>query len=198
MRDLEPLTKGFTILNDKKIKTRSLAGMITPFEATQVREVDGNKVMSFGCGSFGYDIRCSNEFKIFTPSTGKLTVIDPKSFDESALVSYTGDVCVIPPHSYVLTRSLEYFDMPRTVTAICLGKSTYARCAVLVNVTPLEAGWQGHLTIEISNLAPLPVKIYANEGVAQLVFFEGDEPEVSYADRAGKYQGQVGITLARV
>lgn len=198
MRDLEPLTKGCAILNDKKIKTRALAGMITPFEATQVREVDGNKVMSFGCSSFGYDIRCSNEFKIFTPSTGQLTVIDPKSFDESALVSYTGDVCVIPPHSYVLTRSLEYFDMPRTVTAICLGKSTYARCAVLVNVTPLEAGWQGHLTIEISNLAPLPVKIYANEGCAQLVFFEGDEPLTSYADRSGKYQGQVGITLARV
>ena len=105
---------------------------------------------------------------------------------------------MIPPHSYVLTRSLEYFDMPRTVTAICLGKSTYARCAVLVNVTPLEAGWQGHLTIEISNLAPLPVKIYANEGCAQLVFFEGDEPLTSYADRSGKYQGQVGITLARV
>lgn len=198
-----------TILADWQIREFAQTGMIDPFVDRQVKEVettesfvfDGGlkkRVISYGASSFGYDIRCSNEFKIFTPSTGQLTVVDPKAFDPAALVDYVGDVCVIPPHSYVLTRSLEYFKMQRNVTAICLGKSTYARCAVLVNCTPLEAGWEGHLTIEISNLSPLPVKLYANEGIAQLLFFQGEQPDVSYADRGGKYQGQRGVTLAKV
>lgn len=195
-----------TILADWQIIELAKAGMIEPFVNEQVKEVERTaaglnwtqKVISYGVSSFGYDLRCSDEFKIFTPSTGQLTVVDPKAFDPAALVDYVGDVCVIPPHSYVLTRSLEYFKMPRNVTAICLGKSTYARAAVLVNMTPLESSWEGHLTIEISNLSPLPVKIYANEGIAQIVFLQGEQPAVSYADRKGKYQSQVGITLAKV
>jgi len=197
-----------TILADWQIIELAKAGMIEPFVDGQVKEIErpdwGNggsyrdKVISYGVSSFGYDLRCSDEFKIFTPSTGQLTVVDPKAFDPAALVDYVGDVCVIPPHSYVLTRSLEYFRMPRNVTSICLGKSTYARAAVLVNVTPLEAEWQGHLTIEISNLSPLPVKLYANEGICQLIFLQGEQPITSYADRKGKYQSQVGITLAKV
>ena len=195
-----------TILADWQIIELAKAGMIEPFVDGQVKEVERTaaglnwtqKVISYGVSSMGYDLRCSDEFKIFTPSTGQLTVVDPKSFDPAALVDYVGDVCVIPPHSYVLTRSLEYFRMPRDVTALCIGKSTYARCAVLVNCTPLESEWEGHLTIEISNLSPLPVKLYANEGIAQLVFFRGEQPLISYADRAGKYQGQRGVVLAKV
>lgn len=195
-----------TILADWQIIELAKAGMIEPFVNEQVKEVERTaaglnwtqKVISYGVSSFGYDLRCSDEFKIFTPSTGQLTVVDPKAFDPAALVDYVGDVCVIPPHSYVLTRSLEYFRMPRNVTSICLGKSTYARAAVLVNVTPIEAEWQGHLTIEISNLSPLPVKLYANEGICQLIFLQGEQPTTSYADRKGKYQSQTGITLARV
>lgn len=187
-----------TILADWQINRLAQAGMITPFVGEQVKEIDERRVISFGLSSFGYDLRCSNEFKIFTPSTGQLTVVDPKAFDPAALVDYVGDTCVIPPHSYVLTRSLERFEMPRDVTGICLGKSTFARCAILVNVTPLEAGWCGHLTIEISNLSPLPVKLYANEGICQIIFLQGADPDISYADRDGKYQAQTGITLAKV
>lgn len=187
------------ILTDWELSVMALQfDMIAPFVVEQVKEIDNRRVISYGVSSFGYDIRCSKEFKIFTPSTGQLTVIDPKAFDPKALADYVGDECVIPPHSYVLTRSVEYFKMPRDTMAICLGKSTYARCAILVNVTPLEPGWEGHLTIEISNLSPLPVKLYANEGIAQLLFFQGEQPETSYADRGGKYMGQTGVTLAKV
>lgn len=172
--------------------------MIEPFESASVKLLDGNKAISFGLSSFGYDLRVSNEFKIFSPSTGQLTVIDPKAMDESAMVDYVGDVCVIPPNSFALARSVEYFRMPRNVLGICLGKSTYARTGIITNFTPFEPGWEGFVTIEISNTTPLPAKIYANEGIAQCLFIAGEEPEVSYAEKGGKYQSQVGITLAKV
>ncbi len=167
--------------------------MIVPFEERQVR--DG--VISYGLGSYGYDIRVANEFKVFTNLNS--TVVDPKQFDQRSFVDFKVDVCIIPPNSFALARSLEYFKMPRNVTGIVLGKSTYARCGVVTNFTPLEAGWEGFITIEISNTTPLPAKIYANEGIAQVLFFEADEPcEISYADRKGKYQGQQGITLPKI
>ncbi len=169
-------------------------GMIEPFEDGQVR--DG--VISYGLSSFGYDIRVAQDFRIFTPATGQLTVIDPKAVDERALQSYTGDVCIIPPNSFALGRTIEYFRIPRNVLAICVGKSTYARCGIIVNVTPFEPEWEGYVTIEISNTTPLPARIYAGEGIAQVLFFEGETPEVSYADRNGKYQKQGGITLPRL
>ncbi len=169
-------------------------GMIEPFEDNQVR--DG--VISYGLSSFGYDIRVAKDFRIFTPATGQLTVIDPKAVDERALQSYTGDVCIIPPNSFALGRTIEYFRIPRNVLAICVGKSTYARCGIIVNVTPFEPEWEGYVTIEISNTTPLPARIYAGEGIAQVLFFEGETPEVSYADRNGKYQKQGGITLPRL
>ena len=169
-------------------------GMIEPFEDGQVR--DG--VISYGLSSFGYDIRVAKDFRIFTPATGQLTVIDPKAVDERALQSYTGDVCIIPPNSFALGRTIEYFRIPRNVLAICVGKSTYARCGIIVNVTPFEPEWEGYVTIEISNTTPLPARIYAGEGIAQVLFFEGETPEVSYADRNGKYQKQGGITLPRL
>jgi dCTP deaminase len=168
--------------------------MIEPFEEKLVRV----GVISYGLSSFGYDIRVANEFRIFTASTGHLTVVDPKALDERALVPYEGDVCIIPPNSFALARSVEYFHMPRNVLGICLGKSTYARAGIITNFTPFEPGWTGHVTIEISNTTPLPAKIYANEGIAQVLFFEGEQPEVSYADRQGKYQAQRGITLPKV
>lgn len=168
--------------------------MIEPFTDRQVRE----GTISYGLSSFGYDIRVADEFRIFTPSTGQLTVVDPKAIDERAMVPYQGEVCIIPPNSFALARTVEYFRVPRTVLCVCLGKSTYARCGILVNTTPFEPGWEGYVTIEISNTTPLPCKIYANEGIAQVLFFEGDEPEVSYADRKGKYQAQTGITLPRL
>lgn len=189
------------------------ADMIEPFIDGQVKEVydyvfDGastipqgpikRSVISYGLSSFGYDMRIADEFKIFTPSTGQLTVIDPKAMDERAMVDYKGDVCIIPPNSFALGRSVEYFRIPRNMMALCLGKSTYARVGIICNFTPFEPKWEGHVTIEISNTTPLPCKIYANEGIAQVLFFEGDEPEVSYADRKGKYNGQRGITLAKV
>jgi dCTP deaminase len=170
------------------------AKMIEPFEEKLVRE----GVISYGLSSFGYDIRVADEFLIFTTATGQLTVVDPKSIDEKAMIRYRGDVCIIPPNSFALARSVEYFRMPRNVLGICLGKSTYARTGIITNFTPFEPGWEGHVTIEISNTTPLPAKIYANEGIAQVLFFEGDEPEVSYADRQGKYQAQTGITLPRL
>ena len=169
-------------------------GMIEPFVESQVRQ----GVISFGLSSFGYDIRVSDEYRIFTPATGQLTVVDPKAIDERAMVQYQGEVCIIPPNSFALARTVEYFRIPRNVLALCLGKSTYARCGIIVNLTPFEPEWEGHVTIEISNTTPLPAKIYSNEGIAQVLFFEGEQPEVSYADRRGKYQAQRGITLPRL
>ena len=172
--------------------------MIDPFEPKQVKEVNGQRVISYGLSSFGYDMRVANEFKIFSASTGQLTVIDPKAIEEKALVDYVGGYCIIPPNSFALARSVEYFRMPANVTGIVLGKSTYARCGIVTNFTPLESGWEGFVTIEISNTTPVPVKVYANEGVAQCLFFGGEFPLVTYADRKGKYQAQTGITLAKV
>lgn len=173
--------------------------MIDDFVPTQVKyDADGNKVISYGLSSAGYDMRVADEFQIFTPATGELTVIDPKRPDPKSMVGFKGDVCIIPPNSFALARSVEYFRVPRHVICLCLGKSTYARTGIITNFTPFEPGWEGYVTIEISNTTPLPAKIYANEGIAQVLFFEGKQPEVSYADRGGKYQNQTGITLARV
>ena len=170
--------------------------MIEPFESGQVREVDGRRIVSYGTSSYGYDIRCSDEFKIFTNINS--TIVDPTAFDPKSFVDFKGPVCIIPPNSFVLARTIEYFRIPRNVLTICLGKSTYARCGIIVNVTPLEPEWEGHVTLEFSNTTPLPAKIYANEGVAQVLFIESDEVcETSYKDRGGKYQGQRGVTLPK-
>jgi len=169
--------------------------MIDPFFDGQKR----NGVISYGLSSYGYDIRVADEFKVFTSGVGDLSVVDPKQMDTRAMVDFTGDICIIPPNSFALARSLEYMRMPRNVLGAVLGKSTYARCGIVTNFTPLEPGWHGFITIEISNTTPLPAKIYANEGIAQVLFFEGDEPcEVSYADKKGKYQGQQGVVLPRL
>jgi dCTP deaminase len=171
--------------------------MIEPFEPGQVKALEGRKIVSYGTSSYGYDIRCSTEFKIFTNVNS--TIIDPKRFDEKNFVDYRGEVCIIPPNSFALARTVEYFRIPRNVLTICLGKSTYARCGIIVNVTPLEPEWEGHVTLEFSNTTPLPARIYANEGVAQVIFLESDEVcETSYRDRGGKYQGQKGVTLPRI
>ncbi len=168
-------------------------GMIDPFEPGQVRE----GVISYGLSSFGYDTRVSPEFKVFTNVHN--VVVDPKEFDDRSFVDVHASSCIIPPNSFALARTMEYFRIPRDVLVICLGKSTYARCGIIVNVTPLEPTWCGHLTLEISNTTPLPAKIYAGEGIAQLVFFKGEEtPEVAYADRSGKYQDQTGVTLPKL
>ncbi len=168
-------------------------GLIEPFVEEQVRRVDGRGVISYGLSSYGYDVRCADEFKIFTNVHS--AVVDPKNFSEKSFVDFKGDVCVIPPNSFALARTIEYFRIPRNVITICLGKSTYARCGIIVNVTPLEPEWEGHVTLEFSNTTPLPAKIYAGEGVAQVIFLESDEVcEVSYRDRGGKYQGQRGVT----
>lgn len=170
--------------------------MIEPFEADQVRYEDGEKLISYGTSSYGYDVRCSREFKVFTNINS--ATVDPKAFDSNSFVDVDSDVCVIPPNSFALARTVEYFRIPRNVLTICLGKSTYARCGIIVNVTPLEPEWEGHVTLEFSNTTTLPAKIYANEGVAQMLFFESDEVcETSYADRGGKYQGQTGVTLPK-
>lgn len=170
--------------------------MIEPFVEQQVKEINGHKVVSYGVSSYGYDIRCANEFKIFTNINSSF--IDPKNFDPNSFVDVTTDVCIIPPNSFVLARTIEYFRIPRNVLTICLGKSTYARCGIIVNVTPLEPEWEGYVTLEFSNTTNLPAKIYANEGVAQVLFFEADEVcATSYKDRGGKYQGQVGVTLPK-
>jgi len=166
--------------------------MIDPFAENQVRD----HVISYGVSSYGYDIRVAGEFKIFTNVFS--AVVDPKNFDPKSMVDFKGDVCVIPPNSFALARTVEYFRIPRNVLTICLGKSTYARCGIIVNVTPLEPEWEGHVTLEFSNTTTLPAKIYANEGVAQVIFLESDEVcETSYGDRGGKYQGQRGVTLPR-
>jgi dCTP deaminase len=172
------------------------SGMIEPFEPGQVRESANGRIISYGTSSYGYDVRCAAEFKIFTNINS--AIVDPKAFDETSFVDVNSEVCVIPPNSFALARTVEYFRIPRNVLTICLGKSTYARCGIIVNVTPLEPEWEGHVTLEFSNTTTLPAKIYANEGVAQVLFFESDEVcETSYRDRAGKYQGQRGVTLPR-
>ena len=170
--------------------------MIEPFESGQVRERDDRKIISYGTSSYGYDVRCSTQFKIFTNIHS--ATVDPKSFDESSFINIESDVCVIPPNSFALASTIEYFKIPEDVLTICLGKSTYARCGIIVNVTPLEPEWEGHVTLEFSNTTSLPAKIYANEGVAQMLFFQSDERcLVSYKDRGGKYQGQTGVTLPK-
>ncbi len=192
-----------TIKSDRWIKEMALNHqMIEPFEAGQVRktydEATGveNKIISYGTSSFGYDVRCSREFKIFTNINS--VIVDPKNFDPNSFVDVESDVCIIPPNSFALARTVEYFKIPRDTLVICLGKSTYARCGIIVNVTPLEPEWEGHVTLEFSNTTPLPAKIYAYEGVAQMLFLQSNEPcEVSYRDRGGKYQGQRGVTLPK-
>ncbi len=180
--------------SDRWIREKSLKEkMIDPFCEEQV----GKNVVSYGLSSYGYDIRVGREFKIFTNVNS--TVVDPKNFDDANVIDIESDVAIVPPNSFALARTVEYFRMPENVLAICLGKSTYARCGIIVNVTPFEPGFEGHITIEISNTTPLPAKIYANEGIAQVLFLEGDEPcEVTYADKKGKYQAQTGITLPRI
>ncbi len=167
--------------------------MIVPFEERQVR----HGVISYGLSSYGYDIRVASEFKIFTNVNS--AIVDPKNFDEQSFVDFKGDVCLVPPNSFALARTVEYFRIPRSVLTLCLGKSTYARCGIIVNVTPFEPEWEGHATLEISNTTPLPARIYANEGIAQVIFFESDEEcAISYADKKGKYQAQRDITLPRI
>ena len=188
-----------SIKSDKWIKRMaSTEAMIEPFESGQVRFIDDQKVISYGTSSYGYDVRCASEFKIFT-NVHTTNVVDPKNFDETSFVTIDEPSCIIPPNSFALARTIEYFRIPKDVLTICLGKSTYARCGLIVNVTPLEPTWEGYLTLEISNTTPLPAKVYGGEGIAQLLFFEGDEePEVAYADRKGKYMKQVGVTLPKM
>ena len=177
-------------------------GMIEPFEPGQVKFRDrggeSERIVSYGTSSYGYDVRCSREFKVFTNINS--TIVDPKHFDPKSFVDIEADECIIPPNSFALARTVEYFRIPRDTLVVCLGKSTYARCGIIVNVTPLEPEWEGHVTLEFSNTTPLPARIYANEGVAQMLFFQSDDDDVcetSYRDRGGKYQGQTGVTLPR-
>jgi deoxycytidine triphosphate deaminase len=183
-----------SVQSDKWIKQMAKDHkMISPFEDKQVR---GDKI-SFGVSSYGYDARVSNEFKIFTNVNSE--IVDPKNFKPTNFVTKKSSECIIPPNSFVLASTIEYFKVPKNILVICLGKSTYARCGIIVNVTPLEPGWEGHVTLEFSNTTPLPAKIYANEGAAQFVFLKGSEvPETTYADRNGKYMGQTGVTLPKV
>ena len=182
------------IKSDKWIKQMSLDyGMISPLEVEQVR----NDKISYGLSSYGYDIRVADEYKIFTNVNN--SIVDPKQFDANSFVDYKGDVCIVPPNSFALARSIEYFRIPRDVLTICVGKSTYARCGIIVNVTPFEPEWEGYVTLEISNTTPLPAKIYSNEGLCQVLFFQSDEEcLVSYKDKQGKYQQQSGITLPKM
>jgi len=186
--------RSYLIKSDRWIKQKALEkAMIKPFEDRQVRE----GTISYGLSSYGYDIRIADEFKIFTNIN--TTIVDPKAFDPRSFVDYQGPVCIIPPNSFALGRSVEYFRIPRNVLTITVGKSTYARCGIITNVTPFEPEWEGFVTLEISNTTPLPARIYANEGIAQVLFFESDEAcQTSYADRQGKYQGQQGIVLPTV
>ena len=182
-----------SIQADRWIIEQAAKGMIEPFETSQVR----SGVISYGVSSYGYDMRVANEFRIFTNVLN--SIVDPKAFDPNSFVEFEGDVCIVPPNSFALARSVEYFRIPRDVVTLCVGKSTYARCGIITNVTPFEPEWEGFVTLEISNTTPLPAKIYANEGIAQVLFFKGDEPpEVSYADKKGKYQKQQGLTLPRL
>jgi dCTP deaminase len=172
-------------------------GMIEPFSDGQVRTNESGRLISYGLSSYGYDLRVSDEFKVFTNVFN--TVVDPKAFDPASFVDLKTDICIVPPNSFALARSVEYFRIPRDVLTICVGKSTYARCGIIVNVTPFEPEWEGHVTLEISNTTPLPARIYANEGLAQVVFFKAEEIcETSYADRGGKYMKQRGITVPRM
>lgn len=182
-----------SIKNDRWIREKAGQGMIEPFADGQVSD----DCISYGVSSYGYDMRVADEFRIFHNALSPL--VDPKAFDERSFVEYTGDSCIIPPNSFGLARSVEYFRIPRNILTLCVGKSTYARCGIITNVTPFEPEWEGFVTLEISNTTPLPAKVYANEGIAQVIFFEADEPcETSYADRKGKYQGQVGVTPPRL
>ena len=183
-----------SVLSDKNIRKLAIEeGMISPFEDKQVRE---GKI-SYGLSSYGYDARVSEEFKIFTNVNSE--IVDPKNFKSTNFVTKNGSECIIPPNSFALARTVEKFKIPKDILVICLGKSTYARCGIIVNVTPLEPGWEGYVTLEFSNTTPLPAKIYANEGVAQFIFLKGKEtPEVTYADRKGKYMGQTGVTLPKI
>ena len=183
-----------SVLSDKNIRKLAIEeGMISPFEDKQVRE---GKI-SYGLSSYGYDARVSEEFKIFTNVNSE--IVDPKNFKSTNFVTKNGTECIIPPNSFALARTVEKFKIPKDILVICLGKSTYARCGIIVNVTPLEPGWEGYVTLEFSNTTPLPTKIYANEGVAQFIFLKGKEtPEVTYADRKGKYMGQTGVTLPKI
>lgn len=183
-----------SIKSDRWIKEMALKHkMIEPFADRQVRQ----GVISYGVSSYGYDMRVADEFKVFT--NVRTSIVDPKNFDANAFVEIQADVCTIPPNSFALARSVEYFRIPRRVLTVCVGKSTYARCGIITNVTPFEPEWEGFVTLEISNTTPLPARIYANEGIAQVLFFESDEDcEVSYADKKGKYQGQVGITTPKM
>ena len=185
-----------SIKSDRWIRRMAAQGMIEPFESGQVRVANGARIVSYGTSSYGYDVRCASEFKVFTNINS--TIVDPKDFDSGSFIDMNQDVCIIPPNSFALARTVEYFRIPRNVLTICLGKSTYARCGIIVNVTPLEPEWEGHVTLEFSNTTTLPAKIYANEGVAQMLFLESDEVcETSYKDRGGKYQGQKGVTLPK-
>ncbi len=179
---------------DKWIKKMALEEkMIDPFVEGQVRE----NVISYGLSSYGYDVRIADEYKIFTNLNS--TIVDPKHFDPKSFVDFKGEVCIVPPNSFALGRTIEYFRIPRKTMTICVGKSTYARCGIITNVTPLEPGWEGYITLEVSNTTPLPAKIYSGEGIAQILFFESDEECLtSYADKKGKYQGQTGVTLPKI
>lgn len=189
----EGLRVGAGIKCDRWIREMARQGMIEPFADRQVRE----GVISFGVSSYGYDLRVADEYKIFT--NVNCTIVDPKAFDPRSFVDQKGPHCIVPPNSFALARTVEYLRIPRNILTICLGKSTYARCGIIVNVTPLEPEWEGHVTLEISNTTPLPAKIYSNEGIAQLLFLEGDEVcEQSYADKKGKYMGQQGVTLPKL
>ncbi len=190
-----------SIKSDKWIRQMAAQhGMIEPFEPNQVKiSPSGERMVSYGTSSYGYDIRCSSEFKLFTNINS--TIVDPKNFDPHSFVEVNADYCIIPPNSFALARTVEYFRIPRNVLTICLGKSTYARCGIIVNVTPFEPEWEGYVTLEFSNTTPLPAKIYANEGCAQVLFLEADADDIcetSYKDRGGKYQGQVGVTLPKI
>ena len=187
-----------SIKSDKWIRRMSEEhGMIEPFEPNQIKQLNGEKIISYGTSSYGYDIRCAHEFNVFTNINS--TIVDPKNFDTRNFVTVEDDFCIIPPNSFTLARTVEYFRIPRNVLTVCLGKSTYARCGIIVNVTPFEPEWEGYVTLEFSNTTPLPAKIYANEGVAQVLFFESDEEcATSYKDRAGKYMGQSGVTPPRI
>ena len=185
------------IKSDKWIKDMAKnQGMIEPFQEIQIKSNGNGRIVSYGTSSYGYDVRCADEFKVFTNINSSM--VDPKNFDDQSFVDIKSDVCTIPPNSFALARTVEYFRIPRQVLTLCLGKSTYARCGIIVNVTPLEPEWEGHVTLEFSNTTSLPAKIYANEGVAQFIFLESDEVcETSYKDRDGKYQGQKGVTLPK-
>lgn len=187
-----------TVMSDKWIIEQSQkAGMIEPFAETQVRHQGENKVISFGVSSYGYDARVADEFRIFTNINS--TIVDPKNFTHDNLIERTSDMCIIPPNSFALARTMEYFRIPEDVLVVCVGKSTYARCGIIVNVTPLEPGWEGHVTLEFSNTTPLPAKIYAGEGACQFLFLKGNEKcNTTYDQRSGKYMGQRGVTLPKV